>query len=164
MDSAKPQFRGLKGLKKRRRIQVIGLAFAALAAALALVFFAVPKESFQFFRAPSELAEKPVDEGEVFRLGGLVKEGSIGAVEGTHFDFVITDGGAEVPVRYLGDNPRPDLFAEGQGTVATGKMVGGTFEATELLAKHDENYMPKEVVDALKDQGVYVDPASQTGG
>lgn len=152
--TAKPQFRGLKGLKKQRRIQVVGVAFAALIAATALVGFAL-KDGINFFRSPSQVFEERPEPTETFRLGGLVKEGSIVAGEGVRFAFVVTDGAAEVPVHYIGMNPRPDLFTEGTGTIATGRLIDGTFEATDLLAKHDETYMPKEVVDALKAQGVY---------
>lgn len=154
------EVRGMKGLKKRRRVQIIVLAFVLLASAVGVAYLGF-QDGINFFRAPSQLASDPPAKGEVFRLGGLVKEGSIGPVDGTKFDFVITDGNAEQAVRYIGDNPKPDLFEEGQGTVATGQMVGGVFEATEILAKHDETYMPKEVIDALKEQGVYVAPAKQ---
>lgn len=77
---------------------------------------------------------------------------------GVQFNFAVTDGANVVPVAYIGDDPRPDLFNEGQGTIATGRLVDGVFQATEILAKHDESYMPREVMDALKEQGVYVDP------
>ena len=93
---------------------------------------------------------------EIFRIGGLVEDGSLVIGQGESITFVVTDGGASVPVSYTGI--RPDLFGEGQGTVATGRYINGVFEATEILAKHDENYMPSEVVDALKEQGVYQDP------
>ncbi len=74
------------------------------------------------------------------------------------FGFVVTDGATEVPVAYVGDDPAPDLFKEGQGTIAKGYYRAGVFEASELLAKHDESYMPREVIDALKEQGVYQEP------
>ena len=86
-------------------------------------------------------------------------EGSIKRGEGTEVAFAVTDTNATVPVRYTG--VLPDLFGEGQGMIALGKMEGDTFVATEVLAKHDEKYMPKEVVDALKEQGVYVDPGAK---
>lgn len=152
--SAKPQFRGMKGLKKQRRIQVVLLAFVALITATAFVVFAM-QDGINFYRSPSEVhAERP-PETEVFRLGGLVVEGSIVERDGMHFDFVITDGAEQVQVAYIGKDPRPDLFKEGTGTIATGQMVGDRFEATVLLAKHDEKYMPKEVIDTLKKQGIY---------
>ncbi len=93
---------------------------------------------------------------ETFRIGGLVEEGSLVRGQGAAITFSVTDGGAAIPVRYEG--VLPDLFGENEGVVATGKLIDGTFEATEILAKHDETYMPKEVIDALKEQGVYVEP------
>jgi cytochrome c-type biogenesis protein CcmE len=98
---------------------------------------------------------------EVFRIGGLVEEGRIVRGQGETVSFRVTDGGASIPVTYTGI--LPDLFAENQGMVGQGRYIDGTFQATEILAKHDETYMPKEVIDALKDQGVYVDPASGGG-
>jgi cytochrome c-type biogenesis protein CcmE len=151
----KTEFRGLKGLKKQRRIQIVALAAVALIAATGLVGYAM-RDGINFFRSPSQVVEAPPAAGETFRIGGLVVEGSIIRGEGTEVSFAVTDTNATVPVRYTGI--LPDLFAEGQGMVALGRMDGDTFVATEVLAKHDETYMPKEVVDALKEQGVYVDP------
>lgn len=148
----------MKGLKKQRRIQILGLAGVCLVGVLAILWF-LPKDAFQFFRSPSEVVAAPPSSDEYFQLGGLVKEGSMTAVEGVQFSFVISDGGAEVPVRYVGNEPAPDLFGEGQGTIVKGHFVDGVFEASELLAKHDEKYMPKEVIDALKEQGVYQEPS-----
>ena len=101
----------------------------------------------------------PPGKAEVFRIGGLVEQGSILRGQGAAVTFRVTDTKASVPVSYTGI--LPDLFAEGQGMVATGRYVDGTFVATEILAKHDETYMPKEVVDALKAQGVYKDPKGE---
>ncbi len=151
----KKEFRGLKGLKKQRRIQIIALAAVALIGATGLVGYAM-RDGINFFRSPSQVLSEPPSPGETFRIGGLVVEGSIVRGTGTEVSFAVTDTNATVPVRYTGI--LPDLFAEGQGMVALGKMEGDTFVATEVLAKHDETYMPKEVVDALKEQGVYVDP------
>jgi len=151
----KTEFLGLKGLKKQRRIQIVALAAVALIAATGLVGYAM-RDGINFFRSPSQVVEAPPAAGETFRIGGLVVEGSIIRGEGTEVSFAVTDTNATVPVRYTGI--LPDLFAEGQGMVALGRMDGDTFVATEVLAKHDETYMPKEVVDALKEQGVYVDP------
>ena len=145
----------MKGLKKKRRIQVIVLAAAALAVATGLIGFAM-KDGINFFRAPSQVVAEPPGPSETFRIGGLVEEGSLVRGQGETISFRVTDGGASVPVRFTG--VLPDLFGEGQGMVGTGRLVDGTFEASEILAKHDETYMPKEVIDALKDQGVYVDP------
>lgn len=149
------EFRGLKGLKKQRRVQIIALAAVALVGATGLVGYAM-RDGINFFRSPTQVMEEPPAMGETFRIGGLVVEGSILRGVGTEVSFAVTDTNATVPVRYTGI--LPDLFAEGQGMVALGRMEGDTFMATEVLAKHDETYMPQEVVDALKEQGVYKDP------
>ncbi len=142
----------MRGLKKARRIQVIALAMAALALSTALIGIGM-SDGINFFRAPSQLAADPPGAGEVFRLGGLVEDGSLVRGQGETVTFAVTDGGAVVPVRYTG--VLPDLFGEGEGAVMLGSMEGATFVATEVLAKHDETYMPAEVIDALKAQGVY---------
>ena len=153
--SEKREFRGLKGLKKQRRIQVLALAAVALIGATGLVGYAM-RGGINFFRSPTQVMEDPPKASETFRIGGLVVEGSIIRGAGTEVSFAVTDTNATVPVRYTGI--LPDLFGEGQGMVALGRMEGETFVATEVLAKHDETYMPQEVVDALKEQGVYKDP------
>lgn len=153
--SGKQEFRGLKGLKKQRRIQIIALATVALIGATGLVGYAM-QDGINFFRSPSQVLSESPEAGETFRIGGLVVEGSIIRGEGTEVSFAVTDTNATVPVRYTGI--LPDLFGEGQGMVALGRMEGDTFVAIEVLAKHDETYMPQEVVDALKEQGVYKDP------
>jgi cytochrome c-type biogenesis protein CcmE len=142
----------MKGLKKQRRVQIILVAFVALAGATALVGYAM-RDGINFFRAPSQVIAEPPSPSEVFRIGGLVEEGSIVRGQGETVTFSVTDGGATVPVAYTG--VLPDLFEEGQGMVGTGSYIDGVFQASEILAKHDETYMPKEVVDALKEQGVY---------
>jgi len=147
---------GLKGLKKQRRIQIIALAAVALVSAVAVIWLFVPKDAINFFRSPTEVLASPPGPEEVFRIGGLVVEGSVVRGEGTEVGFAVTDTNATVTVRYTGI--LPDLFAEGQGMVALGRMEGEVFKAIEVLAKHDETYMPKEVVDALKEQGVYQAP------
>jgi cytochrome c-type biogenesis protein CcmE len=146
---------GLKNLKKRRRVQVIALSGACVAAVLAILWF-LPDESFQFFRSPSEVAQTPPAPNELFRIGGLVAQGSVERGVGEEVRFSVTDGGATIPVTYVGI--LPDLFEEGQGMVGQGRYINGTFEAIEILAKHDETYMPQEVIDALKEQGTYVAP------
>ena len=146
---------GMKGLKKKRRVQLIVFAFLLLAGSTALIGYAM-RDGINYFRSPSQVAEQPPSEGEVFRIGGLVEDGSLQRGQGSTISFKVTDTKTSVPVSYTG--VLPDLFAEGQGMVGTGSMENGTFVATEILAKHDETYMPKEVVDALKDQGVFVDP------
>ena len=147
---------GLKGLKKQRRVQLILAAFVLLIAATALVGYAM-KDGINFFRSPSQVVSDPPRAGEVFRIGGLVAKGSLVRGQGESIAFSVTDTNTTVPVRFTG--VLPDLFAEGAGMVGTGSMQDGAFVATEILAKHDENYMPSEVVDALKAQGVYVEPA-----
>jgi len=146
---------GLKGLKKQRRVQIIGLAFVALAGATALIGYGF-QDGINFFRSPSQVMTEPPKPGEVFRLGGLVEEGSVQRGQSETIEFRVTDTNVTVPVRFTG--VLPDLFGEGQGMIGTGKMEGDTFVATEILAKHDETYMPKEVMDALKEQGVYQEP------
>ena len=145
----------MKSLKKQRRIQVIVLAAAALVLSTALIGYAM-RDGINFFRAPSQVMEEPPAPSEVFRLGGLVEEGSLVRGQGETVRFSVTDGGASIPVMFTG--VLPDLFDENQGMIGTGRYVNGVFEASEILAKHDETYMPKEVMDALKEQGVYQDP------
>ena len=151
----------MKGLKKKRRIQIIVLAFVALALSTGLIGYAM-RDGINFFRTPSQVTQSPPPPTETFRIGGLVVEGSLQRGQSETVTFRVTDTASEVPVSYTG--VLPDLFDEGQGMVGTGRMVGGVFQATEILAKHDETYMPKEVVDALKEQGVYVDPDDAPNG
>ncbi len=145
----------MKTLKKQRRIQLIALATVALIAATALIGYGM-RDGINFFRAPTQVLAEPPGPSEVFRIGGLVEEGSLVRGDGEQIRFSVTDGGGVVPVVFRG--VLPDLFEENQGMVGTGSYVNGIFEATEILAKHDETYMPKEVVDALKEQGVYQAP------
>ena len=142
----------MKTLKKQRRIQIIVITFIALALSTALIGYAM-RDGINFFRSPSEVLEQPPEKDEVFRIGGLVQENSLIKGTGTSIKFIVTDGNNSVPVQYSGI--LPDLFAEGKGMIATGKYSDGKFIASEILAKHDENYMPKEVIDTLKEQGVY---------
>ena len=145
----------MKSLKKKRRVQVMALAAVSLVAATALIGFAM-KDGINYFRAPSQIAANPPPPTETFRIGGLVEEGSLTRGQGKAVTFSVTDGGASVKVSYTGI--LPDLFEENQGMVGTVKLQDGVFIASEILAKHDETYMPREVVDALKEQGVYQDP------
>ncbi|CUH62621.1 Heme chaperone CcmE [Thalassovita gelatinovora] len=147
----------MKGLKKKRRIQVIAVAVVALALSTGLIGYAM-RDGINFFRSPSQVMAEPPRPEETFRIGGLVEDGSLQRGQGETIRFNVTDGGATVPVVFTG--VLPDLFEENQGMIGTGKYVGGVFEASEILAKHDESYMPKEVVDALKEQGVYQEPES----
>lgn len=147
----------MKTLKKRRRVQVIMVTVVALVVATGLIGYAM-RDGINFFRAPSDVIAAPPPPSEVFRIGGLVEEGTLIRGQGEVVRFSVTDGGASVAVSYTG--VLPDLFEENQGMIGSGRYVNGVFEATEILAKHDESYMPKEVVDALKAQGVYVEPES----
>lgn len=151
----------MRNLKKARRIQIIVLAFVSLGLSTALIGYAM-QDGINFFRTPAQVMEEPPAPDETFRIGGLVEEGSIERGQGETIRFRVTDTKVSVPVSYTGI--LPDLFAEGEGMVGTGRYVNGVFEATEILARHDETYMPKEVVDALKDQGVYVAPNGGEGG
>ena len=142
----------MKSLKKQRRIQVIVITIIALVLSTFLIGYAM-RDGINFFRSPSEVLQQRPDKNETFRIGGLVQEGSLLRGSGAVINFIVTDGNNSVLVEYSGI--LPDLFAEGQGMIATGNFVDGKFIASEILAKHDENYMPKEVVDTLKDQGFY---------
>lgn len=145
----------MRNLKKTRRIQVIVIAAVALVAAVALMGYGF-RDGINFFRSPTQVLADHPGPAEVFRIGGLVEKGSLVRGQGETITFRVTDTNATVPVSYTG--VLPDLFGEGEGMVGTGRMEGDTFVATEILAKHDETYMPKEVIDALKAQGTYVDP------
>ncbi len=145
----------MKGLKKKRRIQVIVVAALALVLSTALIGYAM-RDGINFFIAPTQVAENPPGPEEVFRIGGLVEPGTLIRGQGETVSFRVTDGGASVPVTYKG--VLPDLFNEGEGMVGTGRLIEGVFQAHEILARHDETYMPKEVIDALKEQGIYQEP------
>lgn len=139
------------GLRKRRRIQLVVIGAAMLTLATAIVGYAM-RDGIEFFRSPSQIAADPPREGERFRLGGLVETGSVVRGAGAEVRFTVTDGGAVTTVAFEGI--LPDLFREGQGVVTTGRLdPDGVFRASEVLAKHDEQYMPKEVADALREQG-----------
>lgn len=144
---------------KRRRLMIVVIAGLLLAAAVALVMSAF-RDSIVFFYSPSEVADR-LDDPQLrlterrFRLGGLVEQGSITKHDdGKTTEFIVTDGAGTVRVSYTG--LLPDLFREGQGVVAEGQLnEQGLFVASNVLAKHDENYMPKEVADALKKSGYW---------
>ena len=150
----------MKNLKKRRRIQIIAVAVVALAASTALIGYAM-RDGINLFRSPSQIMAEPPPETEVFRIGGLVAPGTVDRGSSERVSFVVTDGGADVPVVFAG--VLPDLFAEGEGMVGTGRYVDGVFQASEILAKHDETYMPKEVMDALEAQGHWRDDTAAGG-
>ena len=135
--------------RKHRRLNFVALALIALGAAVALVMAAF-EENIVFFFSPTEISQKEVGPDQRLRLGGLVEEGSVTkAADGVTIEFNITDTVKTIPVSFKGI--LPDLFREGQGVVTEGRLVKGVFVADSVLAKHDENYMPPEVAQALKD-------------
>jgi cytochrome c-type biogenesis protein CcmE len=135
--------------RKRRRLYFVLLGLAGIGAGVGLALTAF-QDNIVFFRSPTEVAQGKVAPDQRFRIGGLVENGSL-QKDGEKVAFTVTDTAASVKVTYIG--LLPDLFREGQGIVAEGHMKDGVFVANEVLAKHDENYMPKEVADALKKSG-----------
>jgi cytochrome c-type biogenesis protein CcmE len=141
--------------RKQRRLVLIAVAGGVLAVATALVLVAL-RDSIVFFNSPTDVVEKHVAPGTKIRLGGLVSSGSVKRDGELRVRFEVTDGNRSIQVAYRGI--LPDLFREGQGVVAEGALdADGVFNADTVLAKHDENYMPKEVADALKRQGHWKD-------
>jgi len=136
--------------RKQRRLVLIGSSLAVLALAVGLVLSAL-RDSIVFFNSPSDIAGKSVPISGRIRMGGLVEPGSVDRGPELRIHFKVTDGNAAIPVSYRG--MLPDLFREGQGVVVDGRYANGVFTADTVLAKHDERYMPREVVDALKKTG-----------
>lgn len=147
--------------RKQKRLAIIGGIGLVLVAAIGLILTGL-KDQIVFFRSPTEVVQGKVKPGEAFRIGGLVETGSVKREAGQLVRFVVTDGANAVSVTFLG--LLPDLFREGQGVVAEGRLdASGVFAASNVLAKHDENYMPREVADSLKKQGVWREPTSTQG-
>jgi cytochrome c-type biogenesis protein CcmE len=138
--------------RKQRRLLLIGLAGIVLVTAVGLTLYALSSR-IVFFNSPSDVVAQQLPPGTRIRLGGLVADGSVVKKTGGDVSFAVTDGNASIPVTYTGI--LPDLFREGQGVVAEGVISAGGFAADTVLAKHDERYMPPEVVEALKKQGVW---------
>jgi len=138
--------------RKHKRLAALGAGAALLGGAAALVLSAFD-DNLLFFYTPTQLAEQPAADGRRFRMGGLIEDGSVKRLEdGLTVTFNVTDLTNVVPVTFTG--VLPDLFREGQGVVVEGALrTDGVFQAAEVLAKHDENYMPKEVAEALKASG-----------
>ena len=136
--------------RKNKRLTFVGVALVLLAGAAALVLSAF-EDNIVFFMSPTDIAANKVSENQRFRLGGLVEEGSVDRSGGETVTFNVTDITNSVAVTYTGI--LPDLFREAQGVVAEGRLKNGVFVADEVLAKHDETYMPPEVADALKKSG-----------
>jgi cytochrome c-type biogenesis protein CcmE len=146
--------------RKHRRLVTLGAGLVLLGGAAALVLSAV-SDSMVFFYSPSDLKKRALAPDRLVRIGGLVEEGSVArAADGTTVRFRVTDLEQAVAVTYAG--LLPDLFREGQGVVVQGRLgADGVFQASEVLAKHDEKYMPKEVADALKKSGEWRGDAGQ---
>jgi cytochrome c-type biogenesis protein CcmE len=145
--------------RKQRRLTLIGGSIAVLAIAVGLVLNAI-SSSIVFFQSPTDLAQQRPAPGTRMRVGGLVKPGSVERGGDLNIRFAVTDGQHDIPVRFQGIVP--DLFREGQGVVAEGAIgADGAFVADTVLAKHDERYMPREVVDALKKSGRWQHAAEQ---
>jgi cytochrome c-type biogenesis protein CcmE len=139
--------------RKQRRLMMIGIAGIVLVAAAGLVFYAL-SDRITFFTTPSDIAAKLPEPGQRVRLGGMVEDGSLVKTADGMVEFTVTDGAAAVPVSFRG--LLPDLFREGQGVVTEGTVgPDGRFTADSVLAKHDETYMPREVIDALKEGGMW---------
>jgi cytochrome c-type biogenesis protein CcmE len=137
--------------RRGRRLSLIAAALAVVGAAAGLALYAL-SDSIVFFYSPSEVAQKAPASGARLRIGGMVKTGSVVKSADQNVAFVLTDGAHDLKVAYQG--LLPDLFREGQGVVAEGVLAApGQIRADTILAKHDERYMPREVVDALKKQG-----------
>ena len=136
---------------KSKRLLVIA-AIASLVGIAAMLILGALRDNIVFFYTPSEINQADKQSGRQLRLGGLVKDGSV-EIDGMQSVFVVTDGSANITVRY--NNALPSLFREGQGVVAEGLIENGIFMAQNVLAKHDENYMPAEVAEKLKEQGVW---------
>jgi cytochrome c-type biogenesis protein CcmE len=141
---------------------LVGTSLSVLAVAAALVLGAL-RDSIVFFNSPTDVAEKHIAPGVRMRIGGLVKPGSVQRGDNLLVRFAVTDGKTDIAVRYQGIVP--DLFREGQGVVAEGRLeAGGAFVADTVLAKHDERYMPREVVDALKKTGRWQEGEGKNSG
>jgi cytochrome c-type biogenesis protein CcmE len=147
--------------RRQRRLGLIGSGLGLGALALALMLYGL-RDSIVFFNSPTDVVEKHVAPGTRIRLGGLVKPGSVVRGQNLAVRFEVTDGSNSIPVSFQGI--LPDLFREGQGIVTEGVVEPGAFKADSVLAKHDENYMPKEVVDALKRSGHWEDEYAQKIG
>ncbi|QDL92240.1 cytochrome c maturation protein CcmE [Paroceanicella profunda] len=141
----------MAGLRKKQRIRLIIIGLVLMVSAAGMVGYAM-QDGIEFFRAPYQIAEQQPGPTVRFRLGGIVEEGSLKRGEGLDTRFNIRDNVSSVPVRF--SQVLPDLFKEGEMAIASGHLVDGVFMADSVLAKHDESYMPREVVDALKQQGV----------
>lgn len=140
--------------RKHKRLIFVGIAMLLLASAVGLILAATEKH-VSLFRTPSQILAESIPPDRRVRVGGLVEQGSVKRGADATVSFRVTDTAATIPVTYKGI--LPDLFREGQGVVMEGRMMGDTFKAEEVLAKHDENYMPPEVAEAIKKSGQWKD-------
>ena len=142
----------MKNLKKKRRIQIIIILITSLAISSILIGYGL-RDGISYFKSPTDLANNPPSSTKLIRIGGLVEVGSLLIDSNGSINFKVTDGNESISVSYSGI--LPDLFSEGQGMVGKGYFKSNLFVAKEILAKHDEKYMPIEVIDVLKEQGVF---------
>lgn len=147
-------------LPKRKRLIIVASYAALFGVAVTLTLTAL-QDNIVFFYTPEEITQNGLRTGQQLRLGGMVKNGSL-TIDGLNSKFFVTDGQYEIAVQY--GNALPSLFREGQGVVAEGQIIDGIFMADNVLAKHDENYMPADVADKLKEQGVWQVSDSENGG
>ena len=142
----------MKNLKKKRRIQIILILITSLAISSILIGYGL-RDGISYFKSPTDLANNPPSSTKLIRIGGLVEVGSLLIDSSGSINFKVTDGNESISVSYSGI--LPDLFSEGQGMIGKGYFKSNLFVAKEILAKHDEKYMPIEVIDVLKEQGVF---------
>ena len=150
---------GFLMIAKRRRL-IIFVSYAALLGVVVTLTLTALQDNIVFFYTPSEIAATDHSHKQQLRLGGMVKDGSLD-IEGLNSKFIVTDGQRDISVKY--GNALPSLFREGQGVVAEGRIIDGVFMADNVLAKHDENYMPADVAEKLKEQGVWQGAEAKTG-
>ena len=141
--------------KKKQRIRWLILAIFMIATASLIIGFSL-KDGIEYYKSPTQVLSSDISKNIKFRLGGLVEDSSLVKSSGKKISFNITDNQNSIPTSFEGI--LPDLFAENQGVIASGKYINGVFVAEEILAKHDESYLPKEVIDILKQDGLYVVP------
>ena len=141
--------------KKKQRIRWLILAIFMIATASLIIGFSL-KDGIEYYKSPTQVLGSDISEKIKFRLGGLVEDSSLVKSSGKKISFNITDNQNSIPTSFEGI--LPDLFAENQGVIASGKYINGVFVAEEILAKHDESYLPKEVIDILKQDGLNVEP------
>ena len=142
----------MKNLKKKRRIQIIIILITSLVISSILIGYGL-RDGISYFKSPTDLANNPPSSTKLIRIGGLVEVGSLLINSSGSINFKVTDGNESISVSYSGI--LPDLFSEGQGMIGKGYFKSNLFVAKEILAKHDEKYMPIEVIDVLKEQGVF---------